>query len=145
MTGTPTLARLHELVEGNRIREGVLPGGRPSHRHRNGELQGRPEGPLRGSDSLRPARAVELASASRSWWTGRQSGRNHDQVGEVRAVAGRVAGKQTVPGNGGVGADVEVRERRTLESSAPPVPQEALASEECCLVWQLLAPVQVVG
>ena len=84
--------------------------------------------------------AFSFISLSRRFWANARgvrvgwatvvSRRDQLQPWEVRAVTGSVAGQEPIAGDRGVGADVEVRERRALLPATAPVLEEALAGKE---------------
>jgi hypothetical protein len=51
-------------------------------------------------------------------------------MGEIGAVPRHVARQDAIAADGGVGADVEVRQRQCL-GSAPPIGEKRLAGEKC--------------
>jgi len=63
--------------------------------------------------------------------------------GEVRAEADGIAGQQTKSGDGRVGADIEVGQRRTRRAAALAVFGEALSGDKRGLVGERVATEQI--
>jgi nitronate monooxygenase len=92
----------------------------------------------------------DIPTCSRGGWGGwwcshfrRTAGRSirgdQRQLRVIASIARRVSGHQQISGDGGMGADEKIGERRSSLAAAPPVEQERLAREKGGLVGKRLA------